>query len=99
MREVDPKSVIFKSKIIRDGCMQGEWEKLIAGILNDAKNFSNVQILENLKRTSALMQADTGIDYWTTGEGQSELLRRIQSEAKPVCTSRTASRAWEIHRS
>ena len=94
----NPKLVVAQSitsKTIRNGCSQGEWAKLIPGIFNDAKNFFNGEILENFKRASILMQADTGIDHWITDKGQSELLRRIQSESTPPSTSATSRRAWE----
>jgi len=64
----------------------------LPGIINDAKNFSNKEILANLSRASNLMKNDTGADYWTSDEGQAELLRRIQHESGP--TSPTASRSW-----
>ena len=71
--------------------MKNEWEKLIPGILNDAKNFSNVQILENLKKAATIMQVSSGTDYWISDEGQSDLLRRIHAESKPPSA---APRQW-----
>ena len=69
-----------------------EWAALLPGILNDAKNFSNGEILANLARASNLMMNSTGADYWISDDGQAELLRRIQLESKP--TSTTAPRSW-----
>ena len=76
---------------MQDVHMQGEWERLISGIVHDAKFFTNTQILENFKRASTLMQRDNGMDFWTSDECQSELLRRIQAESKPPPT---APRRW-----
>ena len=73
-----------------------ECATLVPGILNDAKDFTNAEILENLKRASILMRDDTGADYWTTDDGQAELLRRIQLESKPPSTTTTAPGPWEI---
>jgi len=69
-----------------------EWAALLPGILNDAKNFSNGEILANLARASNLMMNSTGADYWISDDGQAELLRRIQLESGP--TSTTAPRSW-----
>ena len=49
-----------------------ESAKLVPGILTDANHFTNVEILENLKRASVLMKNETGVDYWTTDDGQAE---------------------------
>ena len=35
---------------------------LVPGILNDAKDSTNAEILENLKRALILMKDDTGVD-------------------------------------
>ncbi len=40
-----------------------EWAALLPGILNDAKDFSNGEILANLARASNLMMNSTGTDY------------------------------------
>ena len=64
------------------------------GILNDAKDLTNAEILENLKRASILMKDDTGADYWTTDDRQAELLRRIQFDSKPLSTTITAPCSW-----
>ena len=77
-------------QVVRDGHVQGEWERLIPGNLNDTK-FTNAKILENLKRASTLMQLETGTDFWTSDESQSELLRRIQADSKHPPT---APRRW-----
>ena len=75
-----------KSKSIQEGLgafdLKGEWEKLIPGILNAAKGFSDVPILGNLKKAATIMQGSSGTDYWTSEEGQSELLRMIHAESK-----------------
>ena len=80
-----------------DGHMNTEWEKLIPGIMNDSKKFSNSEILLNLRKAANIIQRNTGIDYWTTDDGQAELLRRIQAESKPPpATSRPQGRATGI---
>lgn len=55
------------------------WRKLIPGILNEAKDFSNTEVLQNLKKAAVLLQND----YWLTDEGQSDLLRRIHADSRP----------------
>ena len=47
----------------------GEWDKLVPGILNDAGDFTNDQILDNLKKAATIMQRKSGIDYWITDDG------------------------------
>ena len=59
-----------------------DWKDFIPGILNDAGNLNNKQILWNLQRAASAMTSRTGLDYWNTDDGQAELLRRIQSESK-----------------
>ena len=49
-----PKPVAVETDI-------SEWEEHVPGILNDAKHFTNAELLENLKHAS---------DYWTTDEVQ-----------------------------
>ena len=82
----NPKPVALQTDI-------SEWAKLVQGTFNDAKHFTDAEILENLKRASVLMKNDTGTDYWTTDDGQAELLRRIQLEPKPPSTSDSAPRS------
>ena len=62
---------------------QANWRDFIPGILNDSKNFTNGDILANLRRAAEILNQETGLDYWITDEGQSELLRRVQSESQP----------------
>ena len=52
-----------------------EWQKLIPGILNDSKSYSNAEILHNIRQSTGIMHQASGIDYWITHDGQSELLR------------------------
>ena len=59
-----------------------DWKDLIPGILNETGNLNNKQILWNLQRAANAMQSETGLDYWNTDEGQAELLRRLQADAK-----------------
>ena len=84
-----------KSKTIQEGLgafnMKGEWEKLIPGILNDAKDFTNAQILDNIKKAATIMQLSSGTNDWTSDESQSQLLRRIHAESKPPSA---APRQW-----
>ena len=63
--------------------MPGEWTQFIPGILNEAGNFTNKQILENLRKAAAVIQSKTWNDYWLSDEGQAELLRRIHAGSKP----------------
>ena len=65
-----------------------EWQKLIPGILNDSKAFSNKEILSNLRQAVGIIQESSGIDYWTTDDRQSELLRRIHADSKPPSSAR-----------
>ena len=60
-----------------------EWQAVIPGIMNDAKNATNSQILANLQWAAEIMSRQTGLDYWVSDDGQAELLRRIQAEGKP----------------
>ena len=90
MREDHPKPVPVSaqvqtatSKVMHDGHVMGEWQKLIPGILNDSKSYSNKEILYNLRQAAGIIQQSSGIDYWITDDGQSELLRRIQADSKP----------------
>jgi hypothetical protein len=68
---------------MHDGHVMGEWQKLIPGILNDSKSYSNAEILYNLRQAAGIIQQSSGIDYWITDDGQSELLRRIHADSKP----------------
>ena len=56
-------------------------EKFMQCILRDAKDFSNVQIFENLKKAATIVQVSSGTEYRTSDEDQSELLRRIHAES------------------
>ena len=95
-------SRVPSSSLMRDGpkpvkqakIVLGEWEALIPGILNDAGNFSNTQILDNLKKAASIMQRNSGIDHWLSDEGQSELLRMIHADAKPPAST---PQPWEIN--
>jgi hypothetical protein len=60
-----------------------EWKHVIPGIVNEAGNLSNDQILWNLKRAAGIMASQTGLNFWLSDEGQSELMRRIQMETEP----------------
>ena len=60
-----------------------EWKKLIPSILNDIGNFTNEQILHNLRKAAGIIQGKTHSDYWITDEGQADLMRRIQASSKP----------------
>ena len=55
-----------KSKSIQEGLgafdTKGGWEKLIPGILNNTKDFSNVQIFKNLKKAATIMQVSSSTD-------------------------------------
>ena len=67
------------------------------GILNESKKFTNADILHNLQRAAGIIQQNIGIDFWTTDEGQSKLLRRIQSDSSPpssVDRRPPATSAW-----
>ena len=81
MRDGSPKPVKQATIVL------GEWEALIPGILNDAGNFSNVQILQNLKKAASIMQRNSGIDHWLSDEGQSELLRMIHANSEPPASA------------
>ena len=76
MRDGSPKPVKQATIVL------GEWEALIPGILNDAGNFSNDQILQNLKKAASIMQRNSGIDHWLSDEGQADLLRMIHADSK-----------------
>ena len=56
---------------MHDGHVMGEWHKLIPGILNDSKSYSNAEILHNLRQAAGIIQQSSGIDYWITDDGQS----------------------------
>jgi len=77
MREDHPKPA-------QDHAAQAQWQDLVPGILNDSKNFTNGDIIANLRKAAGILQQNTRLDYWTTDEGQSELLRRFQSESSPL---------------
>ena len=85
MKGGDPKPVATQPDL-------SEWAALLPGILNDAENLTNSEVLANLVRASNIIANDTGTDYWTSDEGQAELLRMIQLESKPKST--TASHPW-----
>ena len=68
----------------------GEWKQLIPGVLKDSRNYTNAQVLANLKAAASAMQKRTGLDFWITDDGQAELLRRNQSEQGPP----TATSPW-----
>ena len=59
----------------------GEWKKLIPGILNGSKSCSNADILFNLLKAAEIMQQNSGMDFWTTDDGQSEVLRRMHADS------------------
>ena len=69
---------------------QARWQDLIPGVLNDSKTFTNADILHNLRKAAEIIQQNSGLDFWTTDEGQAELLRRIHAESSPP----TATSAW-----
>ena len=60
-----------------------DWQNLIPGILNKAGKLTNRQVLEHLGMAATSLRNSTGFDYWLSDAGQSELLRKIQDEAKP----------------
>ena len=71
------------SKVMHDGHVMGEWHKLIPGILNNSKSFTNAEILYNLRQAAGIIQKSSVMDYWITYNGQSELLRPIHEDSKP----------------
>ena len=68
---------------MHDGHVMGERHKLIPGILKDSKSYSNAEILHNLHQAAGIIKQSSGIDYWITDDGLSELLRRIHADSKP----------------
>ena len=60
-----------------------DWQKFIPGIINDSKLLTNEQILYNLRKASEVISKGSGVEWWLTDDGQSELLRRIQASSKP----------------
>ena len=75
MREGDPKPAKMDNLV--------DWKDFIPGILNEAGDLNNKQVLWNLQRAAGLMKSRTGLDYWNTDDGQAEILRRIHRESKP----------------
>ena len=76
---------------------QVQWQDLIPGIINDSKKFTNADILHNLRKAAGILQQSSALDFWTSDEGQAELLRRIQSESSPpssVGKRPMATSAW-----
>ncbi len=68
-----------------------EWAALLPGILNDAKDFSNGEILANFARASNLPMNSTGADFFILDDGLAELLRRIQLDSMLTTTSASRS--------
>ena len=86
MKGGDPKPV---SEVETD-----KWKELIPGILGDIGNFTNLQILDNLRKAAGIMQGKTHSDYWITDEGQSDLLRRIQARSESPPSASSATLPW-----
>ena len=60
---------------------------MIPGILNKAGSLTNKQVLECLGKAATILHNESGLNYWISDAGQTELLRRIQDESKPPTTS------------
>ena len=50
-----------------------DWQHFIPGIINDSKLLTNEQILYNLRKASEVISKGSGVDWWLTDDGQSEL--------------------------
>ena len=61
MREGDPKPAKMDNLV--------DWKDFIPGILNEAGDLNNKQVLWNLQRAAGIMKSRTGLDYWNTDDG------------------------------
>ena len=57
--------------------------KLLEQTLSSASNSSNAEILVALKQAGQALASSSNLDYWLTDAGQTELLRKYESDAKP----------------
>ena len=62
-----------------------EYEQLmkhIPELLAKADGSTNSEILQSLRRAGDILKTTQQIDYWTTNEGQAELLRMIDEKSR-----------------
>jgi hypothetical protein len=55
--------------------------------LNEIGDYTNSQVLDNLRKAANAMQGKTRNDYWLTDEGQSDILRRIHERSRPPAST------------
>ena len=68
-----------------------EWKKYLPGILREANDLTNEQVLQNIKMAhKALEKKKAELDFWTSESGQKELERRVEANAKPPRTANPA---------
>ena len=72
-----PKPRCQQSKVDED------WIKAIPGILSLAKNSTNNEVMDALRKVAEIIADKKSNEYWISDDGQSELLKMIEEKAKP----------------
>ena len=63
--------------------MDEDWIKAIPGILGRAKNSTNDELMEALKKAAEIITEKKRNEYWVSDDGQRELMEMIEERAKP----------------